>query len=283
MTAPQPVIATHASSAGGNWYDQHGNQIASVPKKDGAPTRPTLAHARKLDLAPGVTTIIGMADKPALTAWKMKRAAEAGRLRWNHPGGSGGHDEDTEGSEHRAWLSNCLELAGEIGAKAAEQGTNIHAAIQRSYQGHEFGQTYAPHVQGVRQLLLDVSPNAGWKTEFACVSKLGYGTKADLCSYEWVVDFKGKDLGPDDIAGLEIYDEHHMQLAATRMALADHVGQGYETARCAIVYVSRTVPGLVHMIESKRDELARGWEMFKTLHEFWCVKNRYRPSWATKE
>jgi len=272
VTAPQPVIATHASSAGGHFYDRHGNQIESVPKKDGTPTKPTLAHARKLDLAPGVTTITGMSDKPALTKWKQRQAILCALTLPRQPN----EPED-------AWLERVLEDAGETAAKAAEQGTNIHAAIQRSYEGQEFDQNYAPHVQGVRQLLLDVAPNAIWRTELACVSRLGYGTKSDLCSFEWVVDMKGKEFGPDDVADLEIYDEHHMQLAATRSALADHVAQGYENARCAIIYVSRSVKGLAHMIESKRDDIVRGWEMFRCLHQFWCVKNRYRPSWATTE
>ena len=47
-------------------------------KKDGEGTRATtLADARKLGLLPSVTSIIGVLDKPALSNWKMDRAALA--------------------------------------------------------------------------------------------------------------------------------------------------------------------------------------------------------------
>ena len=75
-----------------------------------------------------------------------------------------------------------------------------------------------------------------------------------------VIDIKSKDFGPDD--KIDAYDEHLMQLAAYRYGL------NVKNARCANVFVSRTTPGLVKIIEWAEEDLVKGWEMFKCLLQF---------------
>lgn len=272
MSRQQPTIAAHASSAG-HWYDKHGNQVLEVPAAKGVLKKVTLREARMLDLARGVTSVMGLADKPALNVWKQRQAIlSALTLPRN-----AGETED-------AWLARVLEDAGETARKAAEAGTAIHKAVQQSYQGEAFDQTYAAHVQGVRQVLLDIEPNAVYVAEKGVASDYGYGTKADLHSDEWVWDMKGREFTAKDRddGKVQLYDEHHMQLAATRKALQHSAKDKWLINRCGIVFVSRTVPGLAYAVESKPPELARGWEMFRCLLAFQFAKDGWRPSWATK-
>jgi hypothetical protein len=60
-----------------------------------------------------------------------------------------------------------------------------------------------------------------------------------------------------------------MQLAAYRHGLE------VPHARCANVFVSRTHPGLIKIVEWPEDELVKGWEMFQALLRFWKLKNNF--------
>lgn len=82
------------------------------------------------------------------------------------------------------------------------------------------------------------------------------------------MDIKTKEFtDPDKVEG---YDDHLMQLAAYRFGL------GIYKARCANVFVSRSVPGLVKIIEWSDEDLHRGWKMFDSLLQFWQFKNDHR-------
>ena len=59
---------THASD-GQHWYDSEGNPVYTVKAKNGNDRNATLADARKMNLKPGVTTIINLMASPALNAW----------------------------------------------------------------------------------------------------------------------------------------------------------------------------------------------------------------------
>jgi len=108
-------------------------------------------------------------------------------------------------------------------------------------------------------------------SERAFAHEAGFGGKCDLYSESdggFVADIKTKEFtDPDKIGG---YDEHLMQLAAYR------VGLGVPTARCANVFVSRNVPGLVVVKEWPLEDLTTGWEMFMHLLAFWQLKNDHK-------
>jgi hypothetical protein len=71
---------------------------------------------------------------------------------------------------------------------------------------------------------------------------------------------------------VDAYAENTMQLAAYR------VGLNLPHARCANVFVSRTHPGLVKIVEHSEDDLIRHFEMFKCLLKFWCLKNQFNEN-----
>ena len=113
-----------------------------------------------------------------------------------------------------------------------------------------------------------------WVCEASFAHELGFGGKCDMYARSEtdskigiVLDIKTKEFSdPEKVEG---YDEHLMQLAAYR------IGFNMPAARCANVFVSRSVPGLVVIKEWGPEDLVRGWKMFRSLLDFWKLKNNY--------
>ena len=82
-----------------------------------------------------------------------------------------------------------------------------------------------------------------------------------------VLDTKTKEFDEGDkVVG---YDENCMQLAAYRNGL------GLPKASCANVFVSRTKPGLIRIVEWSEEDLEKGWKMFSLLVQLWRIKNNF--------
>lgn len=248
-----------------HWYDRTGKPRYTVTAKAGH-ERPThVGDARKLGLVPSVTTIIKCASAPALERWKLDQMMHAAltlpRL---------------DGEPETAWIDRVWMDSRETGRKAAERGTAIHAAIQGAYEGEAYQADAYIHISGAMKAVDTLKPVSGWWTperSFAC--PLGFGGKVDLSCDNAVVDFKTKEF--EDPETLKTWDEHAMQLAAYRHGL------GMPQARCAIVYVSVTNPGLAKLIEIPEAELQAGWRMFLGLLQYWQAKNKYVSSWLPEK
>jgi hypothetical protein len=265
-TIPEVKVSTFGKDSG-HWYDQDGNLIEQVEKakKGTGFTKTTLRHARKLDLAPGCTTIIKCAHAEQLVNWRINQGILAARTLDQQP------DEND-----RAYLQRVHDDANTHARDAADEGTRIHAAIEMHLRGEAYPPTYVRHVEAVTDLLLERCGDAKWLPERGVVSKLGYATKADCVSEfaGWLVDFKGCDGDQGALDAKKTYESHAMQLAATRECIAPEL-------RCAIVYVSRDNPGACSFVEVAEDELRQGFAMFRGLLAFWQAKNKHVPTWAT--
>ena len=258
------IIARSAESV--HWYRaEDGAPQYTVKAKDGSDRPTTLRDARKMDLVPSVTTVLKVAAKPGLEVWKNEQMLLAALTLPRKP-------EESE----KEFIARIVADSKETGKQAAEAGTRIHESIEAWIEGvrpveHEdiakaFEESIFEHFK--------THPMQPWLTERAFASPLGFGGKVDLyCIADEhapvgiVLDAKSKDFGPDD--KVEAYDEHLMQLAAYRHGL------GVPHARCANVFVSRSHPGLVKVVEWPEDELAKGWEMFQSLLRFWKLKNNF--------
>lgn len=264
MTDPTIKTATHASESG-HWYSRDGQQILEVPRANGKGTRKaTLADARKLDYAPGVTTIIGCAAKPQLTTWLQRQAILAALTLPRQPNES---EPD--------WMRRVEIDMGEHARQAAEEGTRIHAAVQAAIQGQPVDAAYLDHVAGVQKLL---PQDAGlWVAERCVVHPLGYGTKADISATNYLLDLKGKDGDQAAMDAMPTYDEHAMQLAATSEAIIATDKSGAREIHCGILFVSRTHPGAASLRWVDEQALMRGWAMFRSLLTYWQEKQGHRP------
>jgi hypothetical protein len=246
-----------------HWYDRDGTPRYSVIGANGQERPATLRDARKFGWYPGVTSIIRCAASPGLERWKADQSILSALTL-----------PRTGDEPHDVLMAKIRQDAEEQARKAREWGTAFHAAIQGHYEGTPPSEEMWPCVRGVVDAIDANFPGRGWMPEQACANPLGYGTKADLSAADVVLDFKGSEFDSAKAPTLKTWDEHAMQLAATRMAL------GFTKAECAIVYVSRTVPGLARIIRVDEPELEQGWAMFQSLLAYWQAKNNYYPQRA---
>lgn len=264
MSAP---AAVHPSESG-HWYDREGRPAYEVLAKSGQTRPTTLRDARKLDLVPGVSTIIQCASSWGLENWKIDQGILAALTLPRAL-------DETEID----WLGRVKQDASEQARRAAERGTEIHAAIQRWYES-------AYLIEEPSDVVVAVTTAVGsrfgeyleWVPELAFANPLGFGGKADLLGADEhvgdvLLDFKTKDAWPEDFPP-KGFEEHAMQLAAYR------VGLGRPEAACANVFVSRTEPWQVHIHEWTEDEMQRGWVMFRSLLAFWKAKNNIETGWT---
>lgn len=245
------------ASESNHWYTRDGVPMYTVEAAKGGQRNTTLRDARKLNLVPSVTTILNVAAKPGLTQWLQKQVLLAAltlpRMR----------DEPED-----EFIARIIDDSKEQGRAAADAGTEIHASIQGFYEGQPVTR-HQEHITGCTRAISDVFGLHGWIAERAFGHELGFGGKVDLHSPQGVViDIKTKEF--TDPEKVDAYDEHLMQLAAYR------VGLGMPEARCANVFVSRSVPGLTRLVEWSQEDLARGWQMFVALLNFWQLKNQHR-------
>ena len=247
------------ASESNHWYTRDGVPQYTVEAKKGGQRNTTLRDARTMNLVPSVTTILNIAAKPALLAWMQQQVLYAALTLPRRP------DEP-----EKEYIDRIINDSKEQGRSAADAGTDIHASIQGHYEGQNTGK-HTEMVAACTKAINDHFGEAIWISERSFAHEAGFGGKCDLfCAgtVNAVVDIKTKEFtDADKVAG---YDEHMMQLAAYR------VGLGIPKARCANVFVSRNVPGLVVVKEWPLEDLDKGWEMFLHLLAFWQLKNDHK-------
>ena len=250
------VIARASESQ--HWYTQEGKPQYTVTAKNGTQRNTTLRDARTMNLVPSVTTILNVAAKPGLEAWKLNQMMLACMTL---PRAS---DESEE-----SYIERVKHDSKEQVKKASERGTTIHGALESFYEGIMLAD-FLDYQTGVSNAVDAHFGAKNWLTERS-FAKNGFGGKCDLYTQDGdgiVIDFKTKEFRDGD--KVEGYDEHLMQLSAYRMGL------DVPLARCANVFVSVTDPGLVKIVEWSQEDLERGWEMFDSLKNFWQLKHNHK-------
>jgi hypothetical protein len=248
-------VSQYASEAG-HYYWPDGRPAYTIVGANGKERNTTLRDARKLNLYPSVTTITGMAAAPGLERWKQEQVLLAALTL-----------EKLSGESEADWVKRVWEDSKQQAKQAAERGTEIHGAIERSLQNRSVPPDLQPYVDAARDQLDRCFGPQDWAAEKSFAHPLGYGGKVDLHSPRVLVDFKTKD-GP--LTDLRLYDNHFMQLGAYAHGL------NIESAICAIVFVRRDEPEAVTKMPGDTDML-RGWTMFQALLQYWQAKTGHRP------
>ena len=237
----------------GHWYTRTGAPMYTVKANNGQQRNTTLRDARKYDLVPSVTTILNVAAKPGLEAWKQQQILLAALTL-----------PKAENESIDAYAERVLEDSKKQAVDARDLGTAIHAKVQGAFEGGPEND----YSTSVKALLRQAYGEQVWVSEQSFCHPQGFGGKVDLHCKAAVVDIKTKAFGPnDDPVG---YDEHLMQLAAYRVGLA------LNGAKCANLFVSTTHPNLVALYEWTLADVDRGWLMFEALLKFWQAKNNYQ-------
>jgi hypothetical protein len=171
-----------------------------------------------------------------------------------------------EGETEQEYIARIIRDSKEQGQTAAEEGTRIHGAIEQHYLTGTHPIEYGTQVVAVVTAVEERFGKQEWIAEKSFATEF-YGGKCDLASPEIVLDFKSKEFTEDDLP--KPYDENVIQLAAYRWGL------GYPLSRCANVFVSRNVPGLVHIVEHDEEEIIRGAAIFDHLLVVWMHLKRF--------
>ena len=255
-------MADFATEAG-HWYQPDGTPLYEVPTAKGDKLRPTtLRDARKLGLYPSVTGIMKELAAPGLTVWKAKEAAKAAFYLSLQP------NETLDQYAMRA-----IKVVEDEVAKGAEEGSRIHAALEQFFMGQPYASDYWPIVESVDAYLETISDIDMWSTERS-FARHGFGGKVDLHQPGIVVDFKTKDFDESNLP--KTYENHALQLGAYREGL-----QLGDDAYGVIIFISRTVRGLIHPLVLPPEELTKGYQMFGCLFNLWCIRRNYFP-WESK-
>jgi len=152
-----------------HWYcHKSGEPRYEIPYANGKPGKtPTLADARKLDLVPSVTTVLGILDKPGLNNWKVDQAIYAALTNPVI------HDQ----MPHDEMMKTIKRDASEQAKAAAQRGTDVHGAIEWQLNNRDsmVQGPFQQHVLGVMDCLHNNAPNQEWNVEHWIPGQLGYG------------------------------------------------------------------------------------------------------------
>lgn len=266
------IRKTKQAAEGGHWYsreeDGSARQVVDLVGKNGKRRKPTLRDARAHGWVPGVTSILRAAGSPEpIVRWRIQQAVLAALTL-----------PRMDGESEQDWLARVDDDMGETARSAAEAGSRIHASLEAHFRGELADTEDWGRIASVIRLFRDAGIDEAlspWQAERAVVHELGFGTRSDLHSDTWCVDWKTKD---GDLP-TQLYPDHWAQLAATRRALEYTCGYPAGSQRCAIVYISRETDE-ARMIEASEAELARGWDMFASLHKYWTAKTLHMPGWT---
>ncbi|NDG20016.1 MAG: hypothetical protein EB117_17375, partial [Betaproteobacteria bacterium] len=96
----------------------------TVKANNGQQRNTTLRDARKLDLIPSVTTILNVAAKPGLEAWKQQQILLAALTL-----------PKAENESIDAYAERVIQDSKQQAQDARDLGTDIHAQVQGAFEG----------------------------------------------------------------------------------------------------------------------------------------------------
>ncbi len=263
---------TGIASEQSHWYRRaDGVAVYEVPmtSKEGM-RRTNLKDARKLDLVPSVTSILKAMAAPGLEIWKTQQLLQAALTL-----------PKKQGESLDAYAERIVEDSKAQGIEAASRGKQLHAAIEQSIQGEEYNPRWTDHVIKVRETLMQHGIYLVGQAEHSFstqINGLWYGGKIDYCqrTEPIVLDVKSKDeIKPKKQL---VYEEHAMQVAAYGYGLFGRITSkqewDWEAFRGLNVFVGVN-DCEVRVIEHTPEDLVHGFELFRSVLDFWTRKNRF--------
>jgi hypothetical protein len=190
-----------------------------------------------------------------------------------------------------AFIKQALTDSRAKAKAAAEEGSRIHNAVEKSFEGR-LTVGYEKHVDAVHKELNRIFPNVhDWVSEKTFAHQLGFGGACDLHSPSTgiIADIKTKDGDFSD--GKKLAWDQHWQLAAYQIGLelADpdwipnppsNLHQGDPFNYGAAIFVSRTHPGCVSSHVWSADEMAMGWSTFEAALRLHKLLRGYDAGWV---
>ncbi len=255
-----------------HWYDKQGAPIYEVPCKSREGTRSTnIGDGRKLNLAPSWTLIGNTIAKPGLQAyWENMLLDSALTL------------PAIQGEIADARKKRIREDAKEHSRKARERGTELHKAIE-DFIRRESTPEWNEHLKKLYETLLhhgiELLSGQPEHSFAASIDGNWYGGKTDYVKRNGervLIDFKSTDkIEPKKQL---VWDEHSMQIAAYGYGLFGRITSSkpwdWEAFRGLNVFVGVN-DCEIRVHEHTPQDLAHGFELFRSILDFWTRKNRF--------
>jgi hypothetical protein len=291
-----------------------GESVWEVPDAKGNMTQNfDIRHAKKYALCPGVTGVNGMLAKPGLVIWGENNTALGGVY------GEDGETVDPTNSlaarlfrgeiDEKAYTYQCRSRKGEIGAKAADRGSEIHDVLEQyikhgSDKNHPYVKLLVQELSKIRRAAKAAGYKFPARTSFIAEGSFfhprGFGGRTDLvipCKSEdpskpdllYVCDYKTRDFTEDDVkTAVEKNKEWARRGKPGRpwfgrkleprdteplQIAANIAGQaGIEGTAHHLgcnIYLSRTQEKRAFTVGYTTDQLATAWETFTCLLTVW--------------
>ena len=250
------------SDQAGHWYTAEGESAHVVIGKNGNERNTTVADARKMGLYPSVTSILGIMDKPQLTAWKIEQAIMSSLTLTK------GDDETLE-----EYAKRIVKDSKESTTKAAEHGTKMHTEMENILLGRSCSndETLQPYIDTFKKWAESNVEKTYW-CEKGLVGA-GYAGRCDAYVKlrdvgDAIIDLKNRKVNPKYDP---FYDTDCAQLWAYRAAS--------ENPKCACVSVV-LASNDANKITSKvwdEDELYQSGIAFCAMQKVWSWVKNYTP------
>ena len=257
----------------GHWYDQEGNARHEVRGKSGMRST-NLRDARKHGWIPSVSTVWSdVVSKPMLTRWK-----ENNLMKFMHHSAVKWAEDNQTFTDDPALIDSLTKDAREAFSihqkELTDRGINAHQSL--SIYFNSLGSDVidlGDHALMIRNVVAKLDQLCGkqdWESEKSFAHSHGYGGQVALCSDEFVIDFKTKDMSKVKEVKKMVFDDHGVQLAAYDTGLGD------SGRRLINLYID-VESGAV--LEWEHEDTERYWDMFKHALELWKLIKKYDPKW----
>ena len=248
-----------------HWYNEEG--CPQHFRADGRPT--TLREARKENLFPSATTIIGILDKPQLTKWIKDQVAKAA---FEH--------RPSEGESPEGYANRINNLAYRQTSEAANYGTRFHKAAEDYFNGEGLDEEFR----------LQLEPIIAWKEskgisfderEYSFASaKHGFGGCIDIVASnqsetKMIVDFKTRKSNPK--YKMTPYGQEILQIGCYSCGYHGEEAVLNNEVYGVNIFVSSTEPGRVEIHGYKPEEVKKGWQLFEAISKVWFKIKKYDP------
>lgn len=236
-----------------------------MPTKTGGVRSVWIKDAMELGLLPSVTNVLGVISKPGLDDWKLTQVALAAS-----------RNQRTADESEEYYAKRLVELSKKPVEEAADLGTKIHDALEKSFEGEPVADDLRVYVDPVMVWLQETGIAVTDREIVVANTADGYAGRVDvLFRYGkagiGVLDYKtrktqvGKKVTP--------YDGQAAQLAA--YAAAFYGEEHLDRVLIANVYISTTEPGRMDVI--KHDKPREHFGFFRTCCAAWRYIKGYDP------
>lgn len=253
-----------------HWYDRNGTPMHSVRGSNGELRAATLRDARRLNLLPSVTNVLGVVAKPELTIWLQEQAILAALTLPRSP------DEPIDEFARRVAVDSQQRRQA-----AADFGTAIHAGAEAIALGQPLDplNPLLPWLDEYRAWYETNCRELHWSEKVLVCPELGYAGTADLLINHRVhgltlVDLKTQSIRPGQKP--RGYRTWSYQLAGYRKILGQDVS-------CLNLIINSALPEAPVEHLWSEEEMKGAKLAFDAARTLWAVEKDYDPRRLTVE